>query len=73
MKKSNISWQFSEDTLISIIERIVQRKEELAKELSTKTDYNIGLLDGYEQCIDMIKNDLEGRGFNIKDFGIKNN
>lgn len=71
MKNNNISWQFSEDTLISIIERIVQRKEELAKELSTKTDYNIGLLDGYAQCIDMIKNDLEGRGFNIEDFGIK--
>lgn len=71
MKNNNISWQFSEDTLISIIERIVQRKTELDKELNTKTDYNIGLLDGYSQCIDMIKNDLEGRGFNIEDFGIK--
>ena len=36
-----------------------------------KEDYDIGLLDGYNQCIDMIKNDLESRGFNIKDFGIK--
>ena len=71
MKNNDISWQFSEDTLISIIERIVQRKTELDKELNIKTDYNIGLLDGYTQCIDMIKNDLEGRGFNIEDFGIK--
>ncbi|KXB65922.1 hypothetical protein HMPREF3181_01014 [Parvimonas sp. KA00067] len=71
MKNNDISWQFSEDTLISIIERIVQRKTELDKELNIKTDYNIGLLDGYTQCIDMIKNDLEGRGFNVEDFGIK--
>ncbi len=69
MKKSNFDWEFSEETLITIINRIVERKKELQRELS-KTDYDIGLLDGYTQCIDMMKNDLEVRGFNIKDFGI---
>lgn len=71
MIKSDIDWQFSEDTLISIISRIVNRKKELDRETINKEDYDIGLLDGYNQCIDMIKNDLESRGFNIKDFGIK--
>lgn len=68
MIKSNIDWEFTEDTLKSIIIRILERKNELQIEFVKKTDYEIGVLDGYFQCIDMIKNDLESRGFEFDDF-----
>lgn len=70
MMKSAIDWEFSQETLITIISRIVERQENLQQE-SNNSDYNIGLIDGYRQCLDMIKNDLESRGFNAKDFGIE--
>lgn len=69
MSKSNSDWQFSEETLISMVLRLIDRKNELVKELN-KTDYSIGLLDGYNQSIDIIKNDLESRGYDVKDFGL---
>ena len=69
MTKSEINWNFTEETLMSIVSRLAERKNELEKELK-KSDYSIGLLDGYNQALDMIKNDLEVRGFDAKDFGI---
>ena len=69
MNKSDVDWNFTEETLISIVSRLAERKTELEKELK-KSDYNTGLLDGYNQALDMIKNDLESRGFNAKDFGM---
>ena len=69
MNKSDADWNFTEETLISIVSRLAERKTELEKELK-KSDYNTGLLDGYNQALDMIKNDLESRGFNAKDFGM---
>lgn len=70
MTKSDVNWNFTEETLISIVSRLVERKAELEKELK-KSDYSTGLLDGYNQALDMIKNDLEARGFEAKDFGIE--
>ncbi len=69
MSKSDIGWNFYEETLITIISRISERKIELEREIEN-TEYDIGVLDGYIQCIDMIKNDLECRGFDATAFRI---
>ncbi|MDD7592983.1 MAG: hypothetical protein PUJ57_01915 [Peptoniphilaceae bacterium] len=64
-------WNFSEETLKAIVARIYQRLEENKAELDVTTDYGLGVVDGMEQVIDMIKNDLEGRNLRASDYGIK--
>ena len=67
MIESKFGWKFSIKTLESIINRIIEARDQL-KQNTKKDDYSIGLLDGYNQCLDMIKNDLESRGYDFNDF-----
>lgn len=65
--KSEFDWNFSEETLKEIFKRIKIRQIELINE-SNNSEYDIGVIDGYTQCLDMIKNDLEIRGYDYKEF-----
>lgn len=64
------SWNFSEETLKSMIARIQRRLDDNVKEAKTNDIYSIGVVDGMKNAIDMIKNDLEVRHLNPKDFGL---
>ncbi|MGY3725124.1 hypothetical protein SAMN05421767_13612 [Granulicatella balaenopterae] len=68
MKNDN-DIKLNEDIIKIIVSRIYQRKEELKKE-SDKSNYSIGVIDGYSQTLDMIKNDLDSRGFDISDLNL---
>lgn len=65
--KPEFEWNFSEETLKEIFKRIKIRQIELINE-SKNSEYDIGVIDGYTQCLDMIKNDLEIRGYDYKEF-----
>lgn len=64
------NWNFSEETLKSMIERIQKRLDDNVKESKTNDIYSIGVVDGMKNALDMIRNDLEGRNLNPKDFGL---
>ncbi len=64
--KSEYDWVFSQDTLIDIISRIIKRGDEVKKEAST--EFNDGRKLAYYEVVDIIKNELEGRGFDFNDF-----
>lgn len=66
--KSN--WNFSEETLKSMIARIQKRLDDNVKESKTNDIYSIGVVDGMKNALDMIRNDLEVRNLNPKDFGL---
>ncbi|WP_282919122.1 hypothetical protein [Levyella massiliensis] len=66
--KSN--WNFSEETLKSMIARIQKRLDDNVKESKTNDIYSIGVVDGMKNALDMIRNDLEGRNLNPRDFGL---
>ncbi len=68
MKNDN-DIKLNEDIIKMIVSRIFQRKEELKKE-SDKSNYSIGVIDGYSQTLDMIRNDLDSRGFDISDLNL---
>ena len=67
---SHDNWNFDEDTLKTIVNRIIERWKEYENESKNGnvSEYRQGLLDGYAQCLDMIENDLESRGYNVDDF-----
>ena len=62
----NKDWTWTQETLKSIIERVIERRDEYDKE--KKNDFDAGVVMGYDLVIDMFKNDLESRGYNFKDF-----
>lgn len=62
-----MKWNFSEDTLKSILLRIMEKKIDLENQLEM-TEYNKGVLDGYTQCLEMIKHNLEVREFRLEEF-----
>ncbi|MFR9280388.1 hypothetical protein [Levyella massiliensis] len=64
------SWNFSEETLKSMIARIQKRLDDDVKESKTDDIYSIGVVDGMKNALDMIRNDLEVRNLNPKDFGM---
>lgn len=64
------NWNFSEETLKSMIERIQKRLDDNVKESKTNDIYSIGVVDGMKNALDMIRNDLEGRNLNPRDFGL---
>ena len=64
--KSKIDWKWSEETLQEIIMDIVERKEEYEKESSSEFDE--GLIAGYEFVLDSIKNELEVRGYDFNEW-----
>ena len=64
------SWNFSEETLKSMIVRIQKRLDDNVKESKTNDIYSIGVVDGMKNALDMIRNDLEVRNLDPKDFGL---
>ncbi|MDU5808684.1 MAG: hypothetical protein E6Z65_05765 [Finegoldia magna] len=64
--KSKIDWKRSEETLKAIIMDIVERKEDYEKELNSEFDE--GVIAGYEFVLDSIKNELEVRGYDFNDW-----
>ncbi len=64
--KSEIDWTWSQDTLKAIISRIIERRDAYEKEVSN--DIDTGIVMGLNFAIDMIRNDLEGRGYDFKEF-----
>lgn len=64
--KSSIDWQWSEDTLKELISQIIERKAEYEKEM--ETDFDKGVIAGYGYVLDSIKNFLDVRGYDFKDF-----
>ena len=64
---SEFNWNFDEETLKEIFNRIKDRQKELKDELAGD-NYSIGVIDGYIQCLDMIKNDLDIRGYDVENF-----
>ena len=67
MIKSEIDWEFSVETLQYIVSRIIERDSDREGEMNN--EFNKGRHLAYWEILDMIKNDLEVRGFDIKDFG----
>lgn len=63
-------WNFSEETLKSMIARIQKRLDDNVKESKTDDIYSIGVVDGMKNALDMIRSDLEVRNLNPKDFGL---
>lgn len=64
--KSKIDWKWSEETLKAIIMDIVERKEDYEKELNSEFDE--GVIAGYEFVLNSIKNELEVRGYDFNDW-----
>ncbi len=64
--KSQIDWKWSEDTLKSIISDIVVRKKEYENE--TDSEFDEGVIAGYEFVLDSIKNELEVRGYDFDEW-----
>jgi len=62
----NEDWTWTQETLKSIISRVIQRRDEYEKE--KQNDFDAGIVMGYDFVIDMFKNDLEGRGYNFDEF-----
>lgn len=62
----NEDWTWTQETLKSIISRVIQRRDEYEKE--KRNDFDAGIVMGYDFVIDMFKNDLEGRGYNFDEF-----
>ena len=59
-------WEWSQDTLKAIIARIIDRDNN--REGEEKNDFNDGRHLAYYEIIEIIKNDLEVRGYNFEDF-----
>ncbi|OXZ29882.1 hypothetical protein B9N57_07660 [Finegoldia magna] len=64
--KSKIDWKRSEETLKAIIMDIVERKEDYEKE--SNSEFDEGVIAGYEFVLDSIKNELEVRGYDFNDW-----
>ena len=64
--KSEIGWVWSQDTLKAIISRIIERDNDTKGE--ENNEFNKGRHMAYFEIVDMIKNDLEGRGYDFKEF-----
>lgn len=62
----NDDWTWTQETLKSIIANIINRRDEYKEK--EKTDFEKGITFGYSCVLDSIKNELEGRGYNFKDF-----
>ena len=62
----NEDWIWSQETLKAIIADIIDRKAKYERE--AKTDLDKGIALGYGFVLDSIKNQLEARGYNFKDW-----
>lgn len=59
-------WNWTESTLASIVKRIIDRNNDNKGEEGN--DFNRGRHEGYWEVIDMIKNDIESRGYDFDEF-----
>lgn len=59
-------WVWSKDTLKAIIAHIVERDKD--REGEEDNEFNAGRHTAYFEILDMIQNDLIGRGCKIEDF-----
>lgn len=59
-------WNWTESTLASIVKRIIDRNNDNKGE--GDNDFNRGRHEGYWEVIDMIKNDIESRGYDFDEF-----
>lgn len=59
-------WNWTESTLASIIKRIMERNDDIDGE--EDDDFNRGRHQGYWEVIEMIKNDIETRGYDFDEF-----
>ena len=59
-------WKITEDTLGYIISRIQERYEESLSE--GDDDFNNGRKLAFYEVLNMMKNDLESRGYSLDDF-----
>lgn len=66
MKKSE-DWNWSAETLKEIIRDISNRRDEYVKE-NDNSEYSKGVIDGYTFVLDSIKNELEGRGYDFRNW-----
>lgn len=64
--KSENGWEWTKDTLKVIIGRIQKRSEEAEEEGNSEFDQGRQL--AFYEVLDMIKNDLESRGYTFEDF-----
>lgn len=59
-------WNWTESTLASIVKRIIDRNNDTEGE--DDNEFNQGRHEGYWEVIEMIKNDIESRGYDFEDF-----
>lgn len=59
-------WNWTESTLASIVKRIIDRNNDTEGE--DDNEFNQGRQEGYWEVIEMIKNDIESRGYDFDDF-----
>lgn len=59
-------WNWTESTLVAIVKRVMERNEDTKGEEDNA--FNRGRHQGYWEVIDMIKNDIESRGYDFDDF-----
>ncbi|MFR9278407.1 hypothetical protein C7381_105141 [Ezakiella coagulans] len=62
----NEDWNWSQETLKAIIEVLIDNREYW--EQNIKSDFDQGVVMGYEFALDSIKNQLEARGYNFEDW-----
>lgn len=65
--KKNEEWNWSEETLKEMIRDISNRRDEYVKE-NDHSEYSKGVIDGYNFVLDSIKNQLEGRGYDFRNW-----
>lgn len=64
--KGMSDWNWTESTLAAIVKRVMERNEDTKSEEDNA--FNRGRHQGYWEVIDMIKNDIESRGYDFDDF-----
>lgn len=64
--KSETGWEWTKDTLKVMIGRIQKRSDEAEEEGNSEFDQGRQL--AFYEVLDMIKNDLESRGYTFEDF-----
>ena len=62
----NEDWNWSQETLKAIIEVLIDNREYW--EQNIKSDFDQGVVMGYEFALDSIKNQIEARGYNFEDW-----
>ncbi len=62
----NKDYTWSQDSLREVYERIKERNDQMQEK--PPNDFNDGMKAAFYIVMDMIKNDLEGRGYDLEKF-----